>query len=139
MVRTDSEAIFKSQAFLETAANLGVRIQRSPAYAHHANGIAERTWRTLQEMGNCMLKEANLGPSMWPYALNHAVFIVNKLPSSATGYKSPYELLTNKTPTLNIPAFGCTVFAYNEKRGKLDPAPPSSSSSGSTTPTEDPS
>ena len=41
----------------------------------HQNGTAERHWRTLFEMGRCLLLQANLGKGFWPYAVMAAAKI----------------------------------------------------------------
>ena len=50
----------------------------SAPHSPHQNGTAERHWRTLFEMGSCLLLQANLGKGFWPYAVMAAAYSRNR-------------------------------------------------------------
>ena len=88
------------------------------------NGLVERRHRHIVETGLTLLSMATVPPSFWYDAFSTACFLMNRIPSSPTGIKSPYELLFNKTPDyISLRTFGCLCFphlrAYNSN--KLQP------------------
>lgn len=53
----------------------------------------------------------------------HAVFLINRVPSTFLNDASPYEIMYNQLPSLsNLKVFGCLCFAstLTAKRKKLD-------------------
>lgn len=57
------------------------------------------------------------------YALYHATYIINRLPTLVLHKKFPYEILYDKPPTyLYLKVFGCLAFAstLTDSRSKLD-------------------
>ncbi|GAA0173676.1 hypothetical protein LIER_27242 [Lithospermum erythrorhizon] len=59
----------------------------------------------------CLLFQACLPPVFWVQALHYIVFLINVLPSQQLKYKSPYEILHNKSPNLShIKTFGCLCY-----------------------------
>ena len=48
------------QEFEALLVSHGIRHQKSAPHSPHLNGTAERSWRSLFEMGRCLLIEAKL-------------------------------------------------------------------------------
>ena len=93
-----------------------------------SNGVAERMNRTVLDYARSLLVEASLPIVFWAQALQMAVFIYNRLPHSANGGKSPYEMYYGYPPkdSDRIKVFGCTCYVHEEKarrdhKSKLDP------------------
>jgi hypothetical protein len=87
------------------------------------NGVAERRNRTLMDMVRCMLSYSMLPVSLWIEALKTAVHILNRVPSKSVP-KAPYEMWTDKKPTLNyLHVWGCPTEAklFNPSIEKLHP------------------
>ena len=63
------------------------------------NGVAERRNITLKDMVRSMISHSNLPISLWGETLKTAAYILNIVPTKATA-KTPYELWTNKKPSL---------------------------------------
>ena len=63
-LRLDNGGEFVSGMFKALLSANKIKHETSAPYSPHQNGTAERHWRTLFEMGRCMLIEANLGKSM---------------------------------------------------------------------------
>ena len=86
------------------------------------NGIAERMNRTLLEKVRCMLSNTGLSENFWAEALAYACYLVNRLPSSAIGGKTPIEVWSEKiAPDCDLlRVFGCLAY-YHVKEDKLDP------------------
>ena len=53
--------------------------------------MAEHMNQTLLEKVRCMLSNVSLGKEFWVEALVYACHIVNRLPSTAIGGKTPLE------------------------------------------------
>jgi hypothetical protein len=55
--------------------------------------------KTLVEKVHCMLSNARLGRKFWAEAVTYAQHLINHLPLSATGGKTPLEVLSGKPAT----------------------------------------
>ena len=86
------------------------------------NGVAERMNRTLLEKVRCMLSNAGLSKEFWAEALVYACRLINRLPSTAIGGKTPLEKWSGKPATNynSLHVFGSTAY-YHVKESKLDP------------------
>jgi hypothetical protein len=59
-----------------------------------------------------LLHHSGLSSKMWPHALNHAVYLANRLPTSR-GDASPYFKLTTSEPDLaNLRIWGCPAIQH---------------------------
>ena len=75
------------------------------------------------EMTRCMLHEKSLPKKLWAEAANTTVLLQKRLPSSAVGFKTPFEAWYGIIPFLNIlKVFGCLCFTHvpHIKGDKLD-------------------
>jgi hypothetical protein len=112
-VRMDGAKEFSSheaEAFLKEA---DIIIEPSAPYRHQQNGKAERTNRTLIDMGRTMLVDAGLPEAFWAEAIRYAVYLKNRLPSKScpAGMLSPYEAFyENRLQLQSIHPFGCAVY-----------------------------
>jgi hypothetical protein len=95
-------------------------------YQHEENGIAERVWRTLQEMTLTMMMSWHLNYRFWVLATNHANYLRNRLPHKSIGFKTPYQLWFERLPDLSkVRMFGSRMFKFLPResgRQKLAPA-----------------
>lgn len=84
-------------------------------YSPAQNGKAERFNRTLIEMTKSLLKNIpSLAHELWPYAVDHATWLYNRIPQEGLEKKSPYELLHSHCPDLSgIKPFGTECW-YND-------------------------
>ena len=69
-----------------------------------------------------MLPNVGLGKQFWAEAVVYASHLINRLPSSAIGGKTPLEKWFGKPATDydSLHVFGCTAY-YHVKESKLDP------------------
>src|SRR5438477_4492017 len=70
----------------------GITHQPTAPYTPQSNGISERLNRTLNDMVRTMLIHSHLPQSFWSEALQHAAYMKNRLPHSATYYNTPFSL-----------------------------------------------
>ena len=88
--RTDNGTEFTASDFRSLMARNKIKHEFSSPYSPHQNGTAERSWRTLFEMARCLLIEADLPKSLWPYALKMSAYIRNRCSNTRTG-RTLYE------------------------------------------------
>ena len=70
-------------------------------------------------MVRSMMSQSDLPISFWGYALETAVFILNRVPSKAVE-KTPYEIWTGKTPSLSfLKIWGCEAYVKHQISDKL--------------------
>ena len=97
-------------------------------YTPQQNGVAERKNRHILETARSILIEAHMPKMFWSDAILYAVYLLNRMPSSVHGYKTPLDVLTSTHPlpsvlTLHPRSFGCIAYVHILKhlRSKLDP------------------
>ena len=139
------QVIMNFIAFIETQYNGKVKIIRSDNgiefFMHHyyaskgiihqttcvetleQNGIVERKHQHLLNITRALLFQASLPPSFWCYALPHATYLINCIPTPYLHNISPYEKL-HKHPCdiSNLRVFRCLCYINTLKanRQKLD-------------------
>lgn len=119
-IRSDNGTEFTSGEFRSLMQERGIKQEMSAPYSPHQNGTAERHWRTIFEMGRCLLIESKLTKEMWPYAVNTATYIRNRCYSEHLK-DTPYHKFTGRKPNLsNMRPFGSECYAYVQNKQKLD-------------------
>ena len=122
-VRTDQGGeLGKSSSFATMIADNEFSLELTGADASAQNGIVENPNKTFGQMMRCLLHSSELGPEYWTYALQHAVYIRNRLPHHSTG-TTPYESLTGMQPDLSgLRIFGSRLYARKpgKRTAKLD-------------------
>ena len=119
-IRSDNGSEFISGEFETLLRKNQIKHETSAPYSPHQNGTAERQWRTIFEMGRCMLLEKGLPKELWPYAVHTAVYIRNRCFNSRTKL-TPVEALTGRRPNIsNMRVFGCECHVYSQRKQKLD-------------------
>ena len=97
--------------------HFGIKHDRTPAYSHESNGIAERYNRTIITATRSML--TGLPLPLWAEAVATAIYLRNRLPNRSIGKSMSYESLYNKKPLINhLRPYGTKVFVHlpEEKR-----------------------
>ena len=105
-------------------ADNGIIHETSCPYTPQQNGVVERKNRTLQEMAQTMLSEADLPKYLWAEAINTSCYILNRVLVRSTLKKTLYKLWKGKKPNISyFKIFGCKCFVHNNKKsllGKFD-------------------
>ena len=114
---TDSGA-FKANAFVQQIRDHGQKIRYCGTNAHHQNGVAERSIRTVSNMARAMLLhsaahwKAGVDSSLWPMAVTYAVYIYNNTPNAQN--LCPADLFTGSTVPRHrlrdLHTWGCPVY-----------------------------
>uniref|UniRef100_A0A093UNR6 Retrovirus-related Pol polyprotein from transposon TNT 1-94 n=2 Tax=Talaromyces marneffei PM1 TaxID=1077442 RepID=A0A093UNR6_TALMA len=114
---TDGERSL-NEMFIAHIRNEGIQLHQSAPYSPQQNGPAERSGGVIIAMARTILTEANLPENLWPLAIDHIVYLLQRLPKKKLGWKTPYELIQSitrleKSMTLNlghIKIFGCKAY-----------------------------
>ena len=97
----------------------GIKHDKTGPYDPRANGLCERMNGTLTTMIRSIMNASCVPEFQWPYAAQHAAFVLNRLPQlqDLSGRSlSPYELIFKKQPSANdIHVFGCLITMFLPK------------------------
>ena len=120
-IRSDNSPEFFLNNFF---ASKGILHQRSCVETPQQNRRVERKHQHSLNVARALMFQSNLPRNFWCYAVNHAVFLINRVPSPTNGHKIPFELLHNKPPNFEtLKIFGCLCYASTilTHRNKFDP------------------
>ena len=123
-LRTDNGGEYVSNDFSKYCASKGIVHQYSNPYTPEQNGVSERLNRTLLESAKSMIFHANMPINFWAEAVNTAVHLHNRSPTTSLNMKTPYECWFGKKPDVsNLKVFGsiCFIHTPSNLRRKLDP------------------
>ena len=119
-LRSDNGTEFTGEEFESVLRRNCIKHEFSAPSSPHQNGTVERSWRTVFETARCLLIEADLPKSLWPYAAKYAVYARNRCFNRRLGM-TPYEAFTSRKPNLSkMHVFGEKCFAYIQEKKKLD-------------------
>ncbi|KAG8473745.1 hypothetical protein CXB51_035573 [Gossypium anomalum] len=108
-------------------AHLGIQHRITCPHTSEQNGVVERKYRQLIDMGLTLLAQVSLPLTFWSYAFAHAVHLINRLPTPVLRKKSPYELLYKNCPDYSFlwryVTFDESLFPF-KNRFKLPSASP---------------
>jgi hypothetical protein len=121
IIRSDNGPEFSLSTFYSSK---GIIHQRSCVETPQQNGRVERKHQHILNVGRALLYHSKLPKSFWSYALLHATFIINRVPTPVLGNMSPYQKFYDQLPDINsFKVFGslCYASTLNAHRSKLDP------------------
>ena len=121
ILRSDNEAEFLMNDFY---ARKGIIHQTTCVETPEQNGIAERKHQHLLNVTQALLYQAQLPLNFWCFALLHAAYLINRIPTPFLKNVSPYEkLYAQPCDISNIRVFGCLCYisTLQNHRQKLDP------------------
>ena len=117
--------IFKSRLFEEALLADNQLIAKSGVGAKHQNSVAERAIGVVQNMGRAMLLHVRIhwpeefDASLWPFALDYAVWIYNHIPQADRGRMCPEELFTRTKHGCwvlqRVRVFGCPAYVLDAR------------------------
>jgi transposase InsO family protein len=101
-VHFDLGGEFINGAFHAYLKEKGIRITWAPARTPDLNGVAERKNRTHMEKALCAMHESSLAPKYWGELFLAAVYITNRLYTSANpDFKTPFERFEGYKPPVS--------------------------------------
>ena len=120
-IRSDNGGEYISDEFNDVMIKNKIYHHTSAPKSPHQNGTAERSWRTLFDMGRCLLIESRLPKNFWTYAVMTAAYNRNRCYNPRIG-KSSFEAFKGIKPNIHhMNRFGTNCFAYIYDTKKLDP------------------
>ena len=124
LLRVDNAPELMKGHFQTACASHGISYEKTVPDSPNQNGVAERSNLTLASMAWAMLLDANLSPWFWPFAIQTAVHIKNRVPhSNLPPHTTPYQLWYHEKPNLGyFHLFGsdCTSRILSNMLTKFD-------------------
>ena len=122
ILRSDNGGEYLSDAFKAYLKTEGIKHETSIPYTPQQNGKAERGNRTIEEKITCLLHDTdNLQDRgrYWAESMATATFLINRLPSVATGGRTPYEAYRGSKPSVHfLRAFGSIAYVHDPHHKK---------------------
>nr|KYP70921.1 Retrovirus-related Pol polyprotein from transposon TNT 1-94 [Cajanus cajan] len=121
VIRTDNGAEFSMNNYFDSK---GIIHQTTCIETPEQNRIVERKHQHLLNVTRALLFQSNLPPTFWNFALMHATYIINCIPTPFLQHTSPFENLNGKPCDITtLRVFGCLCYVSTLKahRTKLDP------------------
>jgi hypothetical protein len=122
--RTDN-GIYTTKEFLESLVNEKQVISHSGVGGHHHNGAAKNAIKhTTYKARTMMIHQALRWPdasdkTLWPLALDHAVYLHNHTPNPALGGLTPEEIwsksVASHSTLLHAHVWGCPAYVLNPR------------------------
>ena len=119
-IRSDNGPEFLMQEFY---AKKGI-LQRSCVYTPQQNGRIERRHQHILNISKSLMFQSKLPKKFWSYAVLHAVFLLNRIPTKILKKRSSHEVLYGQISDLShLKLFVCLSYASTLpiNRNKLDP------------------
>lgn len=105
-------------------ATKGIEIHTTAPYSPSQNGVAERLNRTLLELVRAMMIAKSVPAFLWDEAVSHAVYLRNRVLTSALPGRTPYEAYHGKKPDVSfLREFGSDVWVLDESTGRSKLSP----------------
>jgi len=101
----------------------GILHQRSCVESPQKNGIVERKHQHILNVARSLSFQASLPSNFWHFSVQHAVHLINRIPTPLLKNTTPYNLLFQQPPTfLHLKSFGCLAYAstIQNHRTKFD-------------------
>ena len=128
VLHSDNGGEYQSTSLKQYLEGYGIVHQTTCSNTPQQNGVAERKNRHLLEVVRASLIAAHMPISYWGEAIITAAYLINRVPSSSIGFRTPLQALTEgvvSPPVSNLPprVFGCVAFVHLHKhqRNKLAP------------------
>ncbi|KAL3375566.1 hypothetical protein AABB24_006833 [Solanum stoloniferum] len=118
MFRSDNGGEFFNIQCRELFNSHGIIHQSSCPYTPQQNGVVERKHRHILETARAIRFQGQLPIRFWGECILAVVIIINRVPSTVIGNKSPYYMLHKKQPDLSyMRTIGCLCYATKLIKG----------------------
>lgn len=98
--RTDRGGEFTSRDFETLCVNKGIIRHLTSPYTPQQNGVEERRNCSLLKMTRSILKAKQIPNYFWGEVVQHATYIINRIPTRALKESTPYEFYYNRKPNI---------------------------------------
>ncbi|CAI7894783.1 unnamed protein product [Closterium sp. NIES-53] len=128
ILHSDGGGEFRNNTLKAFCSTEGIRQTFTLPDSPQQNGVAEGRNRILVQIARCLLTHASAPPSLWGYAMLHAVALHNLHPHPHHTHTTPAKLWTGQKPSVRpLRVWGCTSYvllnsqARRAAGGKLAP------------------
>ena len=111
-LHTDGAGEFTSGKFKDELSNINVHKTESPTEIHALNGVAERAIKSIFAHVRADLEASGAPKSFWPFAVAHAIDILNRTTCPPHNRHTCYESLTGDKPRImSLWPWGCRAYS----------------------------
>lgn len=96
---SDNGSEFRTRELEEFLAEKGIMHQYSFVETPQQNGIAERKHQHILGVTRALMFHSGLPKTFWNFAVAHAIFLINRIPSAFLKDTSPYEVIRHQLPS----------------------------------------
>ncbi|KAI0992162.1 hypothetical protein K3495_g16024, partial [Podosphaera aphanis] len=120
VIRSDNERGFGND-LINLCSELGIIFEPAVRATPEQNGLAERAGGTLTARARAMRIQGNLPKSLANEMYKTAAYILNRTPTEALGWKTPFEMVWGRKPLVaHMRPIGCQAYALNHNIKKAD-------------------
>ncbi|KAK3284157.1 hypothetical protein CYMTET_8180 [Cymbomonas tetramitiformis] len=113
VLHTDGDSTMIAGQTQQYCKDQGIEQRHGSPYLHENQARVERSHRTVQAMARALLLTSGFGVDMWPLAVRHSVYILNRTFQKPLHKKSPYYKLYGQHRDLShLRVFGCLAYAF---------------------------
>ena len=106
-LKLDGGKEFRSKLFEDWLTVEGVVHKKSAPYKHEQNGLAKRGIQNILQQAICQLFSANMSQGFWPYAVETAVYLINRSTTTTLDNETPFKAWMGKCPSIkHLHTFG---------------------------------
>ncbi|CAL1374616.1 unnamed protein product [Linum trigynum] len=117
-IQADNGLEFQTNSLRDYYEENGIVLQTSCTDTPQQNGVVERKHRHLLETARALMFHAGLPVRFWGDCVLTAAYLVNRLPSSIIGWKTPFEILLGRPASYShLRSFGCLAYAKDNHHG----------------------
>jgi hypothetical protein len=122
-IKTDNERGFGTapNVLEELCKDLGIRHEPRAEYTEEQNGLAERAGSLLVIRARAMRIQAGLPKSLSNELIRTAAYVLNRTPTEALSWKTPYEVVWKTKPKVHhMHPIGCQAYVLNRSLKRAD-------------------
>jgi transposase InsO family protein len=93
VLQSDDTDMVKSKSMSAWLLNRGIQLRLSAPYVHSQNGMVERDMGYVLDTARTMMSVYTTPPSFWSYAIEQAVYTINRTHFLSNFTMTPYELV----------------------------------------------
>jgi hypothetical protein len=129
ILHTDRGGEFGSDVFKLFLLEKGISLEQGPANSPQSNGLAKQFNQEILVKMRCMLAQSEVPLNYWDKAARFASTLINMLPTSSLGWKSPISVLHGAESMLEqvrrvqtLLPFGLKVYVHDQNpKSKISP------------------